>query len=297
MDQRSVVSGYGSTLLWADLTEPLIWIALFVIGCYGIIGFVDDWLKVTSQSTGGLSGRLRLVLEAIVAIEAAILFIQFADADPEFLNVLYIPFFEYNTPLDPSWNPIAIGAIAFVILAMLVMVGTANAVNMTDGLDGLAIVPVMITAASFALIAYLVGSENYARDLALPQIDRARELALICATMVGAGLGFLWFNAPPAKVFMGDTGSLSIGAGLGVIAVMTRHEIVLVIIGGLFVLEALSVIIQVGSFKLTGRRVFKMAPIHHHFEKMGWAESTVVVRFWIISFVLALIGLSSLKLQ
>ena len=279
------------------MTQPLIWIALFVIGGYGLIGFADDWIKVTQQNTGGLSGRLRLLLEAIVAAEAAILFIQFADADVGFLNSLYLPFFEYDAPGDPSWNPITIGFVAFVCLAIAVMVGAANAVNMTDGLDGLAIVPVMITAASFALIAYLVGSENYARELALPRIDSARELALICATMVGSGLGFLWFNAPPAKVFMGDTGSLSIGAGLGVIAVMTRHEIVLGLIGGLFVLEAMSVIIQVGSFKLTGRRVFKMAPIHHHFEKMGWPESTVVVRFWIISVILALIELSSLKLQ
>ena len=292
-----LISIFGATVLWADLDEPLLWIALFVIGSYGLIGFADDWLKVTSRTTGGLSGRLRLFLEAVVAIEAAILFIQFADADPVFIQSLYLPFFEYNTPSDPSWNPLMIGGAASVILAMLVMVGSANAVNMTDGLDGVAIVPVMITAASFALIAYLVGTPNYAQELALPEISRARELALICATMVGAGLGFLWFNAPPAKIFMGDTGSLSIGAGLGVIAVMTRHEIVLGIIGGLFVLEALSVIIQVGSFKLTGRRVFRMAPVHHHFEKMGWAESTVVVRFWIISVVLALIGLSSLKLQ
>ena len=288
---------FGSTLLWADLSQPLIWVALFVIGSFGLIGFADDWLKVTEQNAGGLSGHLRLILEAVVAIEAAILFLQFAEADTSFLNSLYLPFFEYDTPNDPSWNPIRIGFIAFVILAMLVMVGASNAVNITDGLDGLAIVPVMITAASFALIAYLVGSENYAHDLALPHIAHSRELALICATMVGSGLGFLWFNAPPAKVFMGDTGSLSIGAGLGAIAVMTRHEIVLGIIGGLFVLEAMSVIIQVISFKLTGRRVFKMAPIHHHFEKMGWPESTVVVRFWIISVVLALVGLSSLKLQ
>lgn len=288
---------FGSTLIWAELTNPLVWIALFVIGCYGLIGFADDWLKVTSQTTGGLSGRIRLALEAIVAIEAALLFIQFSGAEAQFINAIYIPFFEYDTPTDPSWNPLGVGFVVVVIFAMLVMVGTSNAVNMTDGLDGLAIVPVMITAASLALIAYLVGTPNYAKEFALPEIDRARELALICATMVGAGLGFLWYNAPPAKVFMGDTGSLSIGAGLGVVAVMTRHEIVLGIIGGLFVIEALSVIIQVASFKLTGRRVFRMAPIHHHFEKMGWPESTVVVRFWIISVVLALIGLASLKLQ
>ena len=292
-----LVGIFASTLIWADLSDPLIWIAIFVIGGYGLIGFADDWLKVTNQDTGGLSGRLRLMLEAAIAIEAAVLFVQFSDADLRFLNTLYLPFFEYDTPSDPSWNPITIGFIAFVVLATLVMVGASNAVNMTDGLDGLAIVPVMITASSFALIAYLVGTPNYARELALPEINQARELALVCATMVGAGLGFLWFNAPPAKVFMGDTGSLSIGAGLGVVAVMTRHEIVLGIVGGLFVMEALSVIIQVASFKLTGRRVFRMAPIHHHFEKMGWPESTVVVRFWIISVVLALIGLSSLKLQ
>ena len=288
---------FVSTLLWADLREPLVWIALFVIGAFGLVGFADDWIKISHQTASGLPGWLRLLLEAIAAIAAAALFLQFSDADPAFLQVLYIPFFEYHTPQDPSWNPLGISTFVFLLLAMLVMVGASNAVNLTDGLDGLAIVPVMITAASFALIAYLVGSENYARDLALPQIDRARELALICATMVGAGLGFLWFNAPPAKVFMGDTGSLSIGAGLGVIAVMTRHEIVLGLIGGIFVLEALSVIIQVASYKLTGRRIFKMAPIHHHFEKSGWAESTIVVRFWIIAVVLALIGLSSLKLQ
>ncbi len=288
---------FGASLIWADLREPLLWIALMVIGCFGLIGFADDWRKVKRQDSQGLSGRARLAAETFVAFGAAILFVQYADADPIFLNTLYIPFFEYHTPSDPSWNPIKIGFSASAVLAILVMVGASNAVNITDGLDGLAIVPVMITAASFALIAYLVGSPNYARELALPEIDRARELALICATMVGAGLGFLWFNAPPAKVFMGDTGSLAIGAGLGIIAIMTRHEVVLGIIGGLFVLEALSVFIQVGSFKLTGQRVFKMAPVHHHFEKMGWAESTIVVRFWIVSVVLALVGLSSLKLQ
>ena len=292
-----LLSIFGGTLIWAELSNPLVWIALLVIGGYGSVGFVDDWMKITSQKSGGLSGRIRLLLEGLIALIAAGGFILFSGAESHFINSIYIPFFEYNTETDPSWNPIGVGFIVFALFAMLVMVGGANAVNMTDGLDGLAIVPVMITASSLALIAYLVGTPNYSAEFALPAIDRARELALLCATLVGAGLGFLWYNAPPAKIFMGDTGSLAIGAGLGAVAVMTRHEIVFGIIGGLFVLEALSVIIQVASFKMTGRRVFKMAPIHHHFEKMGWPESTVVVRFWIISVVLALIGLSSMKLQ
>lgn len=275
-----------SVLLWGDLTNAYIWIALGVTLAYGLIGFVDDYLKITKKNSKGLSGKRKLLLQFLVAGVASYACATIAPAN--LASHLALPFFK-NTLLDLSWF--------YLPFAMLVMVGASNAVNLTDGLDGLAIVPIMIAAGCFALIAYLVGNAVFAEYLQIHFVTGTGELAVFCAAIIGAGLGFLWYNAPPAMVFMGDTGSLAFGGALGAIAVITKHEIVLGIIGGLFVLEALSVIIQVVSFKLTGKRVFRMAPIHHHFEKMGWQESTVVVRFWIIAVVLALVGLSSLKLR
>lgn len=275
-----------STLLWADLTNRYVWILLFVTFAYGIIGFLDDYLKVTKQNSKGLRGKLKLVGQFATAALAAWWVQTLA---PEALSTqLAVPFFK-NVLIDLGWF--------YVPFAMVVLVGASNAVNLTDGLDGLVIVPIMIAAGCFAFISYLVGNAVYANYLQLHAVPGAGELAVFCSALVGASLGFLWFNAPPAKVFMGDTGSLAFGGSIGTISVITKHELVLVIIGGLFVLEALSVIIQVGSFKLRGKRVFKMAPIHHHFEKMGWAEPTIVIRFWIIAVIFALIGLSTLKLR
>ncbi|MCH9806859.1 MAG: phospho-N-acetylmuramoyl-pentapeptide-transferase [Alphaproteobacteria bacterium] len=275
-----------STLLWANLQNMYVWIVLGVTLTFGLIGFYDDYLKVTKQTASGFSGRFRLAAELVVAGMATYCIMLLAK--PEFGSSLAIPFFK-NLLID--FGPF------FVLLGVLVIVGAGNAVNLTDGLDGLAIVPVMIAAATFGLIAYLSGNFKFANYLQIHFIEGTGELAVVCGALIGAGLGFLWFNAPPAMIFMGDTGSLALGGGLGAIAVATKHEIVLAIVGGLFVLETLSVIIQVASFKLTGKRVFRMAPLHHHFEQKGWQESTVVVRFWIISVVLALIGLATLKLR
>jgi len=275
-----------STLLWANWSNPYVWIVLGVTLTYGVIGFYDDYLKVTRRSTSGFGGRARLGLEIVVAGIAAYLLMRLAT--PQFAGKLAIPFFK-NLLID-------LGPL-FVVLGMLVIAGAGNAVNLTDGLDGLAIVPVMIAAAAFGVFAYTTGNINIARYLQIHYVPGTGELAVICGALIGAGLGFLWFNAPPAMIFMGDTGSLALGGLLGSIAVATKHEIVLAIVGGLFVLETLSVIIQVASFKLTGKRVFRMAPLHHHFEQKGWAEATVVVRFWIISVVLALAGLATLKLR
>jgi phospho-N-acetylmuramoyl-pentapeptide-transferase len=275
-----------STLLWANWANWYVWIVLFVTLSYGAIGFYDDYLKVTKSTAGGVSGKLRLLAEIVVAGIAAWAVIQVGSAG--FSSSLTVPFFK-NVILP-------LGGV-FVLLGILVIAGAGNAVNLTDGLDGLAIVPVMIAAATFGLIAYLTGNANFARYLQIHYVQGAGELAIICGALIGAGLGFLWFNAPPAMIFMGDTGSLALGGALGAIAVATKHEIVLAIVGGLFVLETMSVIIQVASFKLTGKRVFRMAPLHHHFEQKGWKESTVVVRFWIISVVLALVGLATLKLR
>lgn len=275
-----------SVLLWGNLENSYIWVALLVTLGYGAIGFVDDFLKITKRNTKGLSGRYKLVLQFIIAAVAGYVCAGMA---PEALSSkLALPFLK-DTLIDLDW--------LYLPFVMLVMVGASNAVNLTDGLDGLAIVPIMIAAGCFAFISYLVGNAVYAEYLQIHFVPGTGELAVFAAAIIGAGLGFLWYNAPPAMVFMGDTGSLAFGGALGAIAVITKHEIVLAIIGGLFVLEALSVIIQVASFKLTGKRVFKMAPIHHHFEKLGWPESTVVIRFWIIAVVLALIGLSTLKLR
>jgi phospho-N-acetylmuramoyl-pentapeptide-transferase len=275
-----------STLLWADLSNLYVWAVLFVTMGFGAIGFYDDYLKVTRATVHGFSSGLRLIAEFAIAAVAVACFMWIGDKS--LASSLAIPFFKdvliYFGPF-------------FIIVGIIVIVGSGNAVNITDGLDGLAIVPVMIAAASYGLIAYLVGNFVFAEYLQLHFVRGTGELAVICGTLVGAGLGFLWFNAPPAMIFMGDTGSLSLGGALGAIAVAVKHEIVLMVIGGLFVLETVSVIVQVASFKLTGKRVFAMAPLHHHFEQKGWKEPTIVIRFWIIALVLALIGLSTLKLR
>ena len=275
-----------STLLWANPANPYVWIVLGVTLAFGLIGFYDDYLKVTKQTNAGFAGRLRLVAEFAIAIVACILLARLGKGP--IATSLVFPFFK-----DLVFNL----GIMFVIFGAFVIVGAGNAVNLTDGLDGLAIVPVMIAAGTFGFISYIVGNALFSEYLQLHYVAGTGELAVLCGACIGAGLGFLWFNAPPASIFMGDTGSLALGGLLGSVAVAIKHEIVLAIIGGLFVLEALSVIIQVASFKLTGKRVFKMAPIHHHFEQLGWTEPQVVIRFWIIAVVLALVGLSSLKLR
>ncbi|MBT4935081.1 MAG: phospho-N-acetylmuramoyl-pentapeptide-transferase [Rhodospirillaceae bacterium] len=275
-----------ATLLWADLNNGYVWVALGVTMAYGAIGFLDDYLKVSKRDSKGISGRLKLLLQAVVAGAATMWITQMLPAD--LATTLAVPFFK--TALIDLGN-------GFLIFAIVVMVGASNAVNLTDGLDGLAIGPVMIAAAVFALIAYLIGHAVFSSYLQIHHVPGAGELAVFCGALIGGGLGFLWFNAPPAKVFMGDTGSLAMGGALGVISVITKHELVLAIVGGLFVLETVSVIVQVASYKLTGKRVFAMAPLHHHFEKKGWAEATIVIRFWIIAIILALIGLSTLKLR
>ena len=275
-----------STLLWADLANGYVWVVLVVTLGFGGIGFADDLMKLTKRSSAGISGRMKLFLQGTIALVAAVVLVRLT---PEPLDTsLALPFFkDLLIPLG----------ILFPLFGMLVIVGASNAVNLTDGLDGLAIVPVMIAAGSFALIGYLVGNAIFSGYLGIPFVPGSGELAVFCSAMVGASLGFLWFNAPPAMVFMGDTGSLATGGALGTVAVAVKHELVLAVIGGLFVLEAVSVIVQVASFKLTGRRVFRMAPLHHHFEKKGWMEPTIVIRFWIIATILAMIGLSTLKLR
>ncbi|MBB4076575.1 phospho-N-acetylmuramoyl-pentapeptide-transferase [Bartonella fuyuanensis] len=271
-----------SAFLWSNLSNLYFWVSLLVMLSFGAIGFYDDYLKVTKQTDKGFSGKARLSLEFFVAAIAAFSILQVGSSG------LAVPFLkDYFINLGWFFIPFS----AFVIVAM------GNAVNLTDGLDGLAIVPVMVAALSFALIAYLSGNMHFADYLQIHYVSGTGELAVLLGAVVGAGLGFLWFNAPPAAIFMGDTGSLALGGLLGTVAIATKHEIVLALIGGLFVVEAFSVVIQVGYFKLTKKRVFLMAPIHHHFEKKGWTESQVVIRFWIISIVLALIGLSTLKLR
>jgi phospho-N-acetylmuramoyl-pentapeptide-transferase len=267
-----------STLLWADLSNGFVWAILYITIGFGTIGFADDMLKLTRRSSRGLSTRVKLLAQIVIGTVAVLWLIRLG---PEGIETsLAIPFLK-NVMIDLGWF--------FVIFAVVVLVGASNAVNLTDGLDGLAIVPVMIAAGCFALIAYLAGNTVFANYLQIHHVAGTGELAVFCGALVGASLGFLWFNAPPAMVFMGDTGSLSCGGALGGISIVTKHELVLVIIGGLFVLEAVSV--------MTGRRVFRMAPLHHHFEKLGWAEPTIVIRFWIIASILALVGLSTLKLR
>ena len=275
-----------STLLWADLSSPYVWIVLFVTLGFGLIGLYDDYLKVTRQTDKGFSGKARLAIEFAIALIACFLLSRIGEAPLS--TELAFPFFK-DVVANLGWF--------FVPFTAFVVVGAGNAVNLTDGLDGLAIVPVMIASASFGIIAYLAGNAVFADYLQIHFTQGTGELAVICGAVIGAGLGFLWYNAPPAAIFMGDTGSLALGGMLGAVAVATKHEVVLAIIGGLFVLEAVSVIIQVGSFKLTGKRVFKMAPIHHHFEALGWTEPQIVIRFWIIAVMLALVGLSTLKIR
>ncbi len=275
-----------SALLWADLSNAYVWIVLMVTLAYGLVGFVDDFMKVSKRNPKGLSGKGKLVAQIIVGLIAAVLINRL---EPDQLSGAFAVPFLKNVLVQLGWF--------YLPVAAFVMVGASNAVNMTDGLDGLAIVPVMIASGVFALICYLVGHAVFANYLQIHHVPGAGELSVLCGALVGAGLGFLWFNAPPAMVFMGDTGSLAMGGTLGAISVVTKHEIVLAIVGGLFVLETVSVIVQVASFKMTGKRVFRMAPLHHHFEKKGWAEPTVVIRFWIISGILALVGLSTLKLR
>ncbi|MBU2935374.1 MULTISPECIES: phospho-N-acetylmuramoyl-pentapeptide-transferase [Pacificibacter] len=275
-----------STLLWARLDNGYVWLVLFVTFAYGAIGFADDFAKVSKANTKGVSSKIRLILGLVIAVIAGV---WASLLHPEALtNQLALPVFK-DVLINMSF--------AFVPFAVIVIVGSANAVNLTDGLDGLAIMPVMIAAGTLGVIAYVVGRVDYTEYLGLHYVPGTGEILIFTSALIGGGLGFLWYNAPPAAVFMGDTGSLALGGALGAIAVATKHEIVLAIVGGLFVVEALSVIIQVLYFKRTGKRVFLMAPIHHHYEKKGWAESTIVIRFWIISLVLALIGLATLKLR
>lgn len=274
------------TLLWADLSNSYVWAVLLVTLGFGAIGFWDDYLKVSRQNPKGISARTKIALQVLIAGGAA-LWTMNVMGDQLAYGVA-IPFFK-DLLVNIGWFMLP--------FAMLVVIGASNAVNLTDGLDGLAIVPVMIAAGTFALIAYLTGNAVFSGYLQINHVPGAGELAVLCGALVGAGLGFLWYNAPPARVFMGDTGSLALGGALGMISVVTKHELVLAVVGGLFVLEAVSVIVQVASFRLTGRRIFRMAPLHHHFEKKGWAEPTIVIRFWIIAVMLALIGLSTLKLR
>jgi phospho-N-acetylmuramoyl-pentapeptide-transferase len=274
-----------STILWVRLDNKLVWSVLIVTVGFGLIGAIDDYLKLARRSTGGLSGKLKLVGQLGISI-AVILWLVLPESNKASTS-LAIPF--VNLLVNLGWF--------FIPFAVVVIIGASNAVNLTDGLDGLAIVPVMIAAGVFGLISYLVGNVKFAEYLQVHHVVGTGELAVFCGALVGASLGFLWFNAPPAMVFMGDTGSLSVGGALGAISVVTKHELVLAIVGGLFVLEAVSVIAQVISFKLTGKRVFRMAPLHHHYEQKGWKEPTIVIRFWIIASILALVGLSTLKLR
>lgn len=275
-----------STLLWGNLENSYVWVALLVTMAYGVVGFIDDYKKVKIGNSDGLSARAKYLWQSVIALTAAIFLYKSAlvPAETQFI----VPFFK-EVVIDMGWT--------YVLLTYFVIVGTSNAVNLTDGLDGLAIMPTVMVAGALAIFAYLTGYVMFAEYLVIPYIPKAGELVIFCAALVGAGLGFLWFNAYPAMVFMGDVGALALGAALGVVAVLVRQEIVLMIMGGVFVMETVSVIMQVASFKLTGKRVFRMAPIHHHFELKGWSEPHIIVRFWIITVILVLIGLSTLKLR
>jgi phospho-N-acetylmuramoyl-pentapeptide-transferase len=277
---------FFATLLWSDLSNDYVWIVLMVTAGYSALGFMDDYLKVTKRNTKGLSGKKKLLGQFLIGVLAVIWVMKLSPTP--LMTHLAVPFLK-SVLIDLGWF--------YIPFMLVVLVGASNAVNLTDGLDGLAIVPMMIACGCFAIIAYLCGNAVFANYLQIHAIPGAGELTVLCAAMIGSGLGFLWFNAPPARIFMGDVGSLGLGGMIGSISVITKHEIVLSIIGGLFVMEALSVIIQVGSYKMRKKRVFAMAPIHHHFEKKGWSEPTVVIRFWIIAVVFALIGLSTLKLR
>lgn len=282
-----IISIILSTLIWANLSNPYIWIILFVLVSMGLLGFMDDYVKVNRGNSKGIPGKMKLLLQSLISIVACFAVQKYSS--PEYSNHITLPFFK-NILLDLRYF--------YVVFVILVIVGSSNAVNLTDGLDGLAIVPVMIVALCFGIISYVVGNYVFSTYLQIHYVAGVGEITVLCSAMIGAGLSFLWFNVNPAKIFMGDTGSLSLGGAIGAIAVIVKHEIVLAIIGGLFVIEALSVILQVYYFKFTGgKRLFLMAPIHHHFEKKGWTESQVVIRFWIIAIIFALIGMSTLKLR
>mgnify|MGYP001251514473 FL=1 len=277
---------FSGILLWGDLSSTYIWFLLFIVLSFGVLGAYDDYKKIKFKNSSGISFKFKIISQILIAIIGILLLKYFSDYDG--LSNLYFPFFK-NLIINLGWF--------FIPFSVFIIVGSSNAVNLTDGLDGLATVPVILVAACFAFISYVTGNIVFSEYLQIPYIQGVGEVSVFCGSIIGACLGFLWFNAPPAKIFMGDTGSLALGGSLGAIGIITKHEIVLAITGGLFVFEATSVIVQVVSYKLTGKRVFKMAPIHHHFEKKGWAESTVVIRFWIISIILAMIGLATLKLR
>ena len=277
---------FSGVLLWSDLKNPYNWLLIFITFSFGALGAFDDYLKIKSRTSHGISSKLKFLFQIFLGLISLIILYNFIDSD--ITNNLYFPFFK-NLVINLGWF--------FVPFYLFVIVGSSNAVNLTDGLDGLATVPVILVAGCFAFISYVSGNIIFAEYLLIPYIKGVGDVSVFCGAIIGASIGFLWFNAPPAKIFMGDTGSLALGGSLGAIGVVTKHEIVLAITGGLFVLEAVSVIVQVVSFKLTGKRIFMMAPIHHHFEKKGWPESTVVIRFWIISLILAMIGLATLKLR
>ena len=275
-----------SVLCWADLSNINVLFCLYIVISFGLLGAFDDYKKIKQSNSLGVSSKLKIILQIILAIVGVSFFVYFSDYQE--INNLYFPFFK-NLMINLGWF--------FIPFSVFVIVGSSNAVNLTDGLDGLATVPVILVAACFALISYVTGNMVFSDYLQIPYIEGTGEISIFCGAIIGSCLGFLWFNAPPAKIFMGDTGSLSLGGSLGAVGIITKHEIVLAITGGLFVLEAISVMVQVISYKLTGKRIFKMAPIHHHFEKKGWPESTVVIRFWIISIILAMVGLATLKLR
>jgi len=277
---------FSGILLWGDLSSSYIWFLLFIVISFGALGAYDDYKKIKYKNSSGISFKFKITSQILIAIVGILLLSHFSTHEE--LTNLYFPFFK-NLIINLGWF--------FIPFSVFIIVGSSNAVNLTDGLDGLATVPVILVAACFAIISYVTGNVVFSDYLQIPYIQGLGEASVFCGSIIGACLGFLWFNAPPAKIFMGDTGSLALGGSLGAVGIITKHEIVLAITGGLFVLEAISVIVQVVSYKLTGKRVFKMAPIHHHFEKKGWAESTVVVRFWIISIILAMIGLATLKLR
>ena len=277
---------FSGILLWGDLSNSYIWFLLFIVTTFGLLGAYDDYQKIKFNNSSGISFRFKIITQILIAV-IGILILRHFSKNEELAN-LYFPFFK-NLIINLGWF--------FIPFSVFIIVGSSNAVNLTDGLDGLATVPVILVAGCFAFISYVTGNIVFSEYLKIPYVQGMGEASVFCGSIMGACLGFLWFNAPPAKIFMGDTGSLALGGSLGAVGIITKHEIVLAITGGLFVLEAVSVIVQVLSFKLTGKRVFRMAPIHHHFEKKGWAESTVVIRFWIISIILAMIGLATLKLR
>ncbi len=277
---------FSGVFLWADLYNPYNWLLIFITLSFGILGAFDDYNKIKKNNSKGISFKFKLSIQILIGLFSLFIFYNFIETDLK--TNLYFPFFK-NLVINLGWF--------FIPFYLFVIVGSSNAVNLTDGLDGLATVPIILVAGCFAFISYVSGNIIFAEYLLIPYIEGVGEIAVFCGAIIGASIGFLWFNAPPAKIFMGDTGSLALGGSLGAVGIVTKHEIVLAITGGLFVLEAVSVIVQVISFKLTGKRIFKMAPIHHHFEKKGWPESTVVIRFWIISLILAMIGLATLKLR